>query len=154
MKGSHEYFRIGQIKPPGSYKNTDDAAPYQQYLLWQEVFAPKYGDTQLPPYTTIKVGVDIDTPTKTREWLAAIEDKEIVAKLENWLISKGKTSFGSTFMLPEQCITSKGVPIEIAKAIAVRKIVKDTTNIFYIILESIGVYMLTDKLTRLCYDTY
>lgn len=153
-KGSYSYFRIGQVKTPSSYTKGESADAYQQYLLWQEVFAPKYGDTVAPPYTSIKVGVDINTPTKTREWLASIEDKELVARLEQWLLKKGTKNFGSTLMLPEQCISTKGIPDEIAQAIGIRKIVLDTTGVFYLILETLGVYMLNDKCTKLVSDIY
>ncbi|EKD22618.1 MAG: hypothetical protein ACD_84C00036G0002 [uncultured bacterium] len=150
--GSYEYFRMGQVKTPDSYTEKEESSPYQQYLLWEKVFAPKYGSIPPPPYTSVKVSVDIDTPTKTRAWLSTMKDREIADKLEAYLLSKNKKNFGSTFMLPEQCISSRGIPIEILDAVGVRKIVLDTTGIFYIILETLGIYMLNGKNTRLVSD--
>ena len=152
--GSHEYYRSGQVKAPSSYVEAEAANPYQQYLLWEEVFASKYGHASMPPYSSIKVGVDINTPTKTKEWLMAIQDREIATRLEQWLTNKKAKNFGGTFMLPEEIVASKGIPEEIASVIGIRKILIDTTGIFYLILETLNIYMLNDRMTRLCIDTH
>lgn len=151
-RGSYEYFRAGQIKSADSYKGGDSAAAYQQYLLWKEVFAPKYGETIAPPYMTVKVSTELDSPAKTKEWLLSLEDKELVKRIEDWMLKNGKKHIGSTFMLPEQCISSKGMPEEILAAVGIRRMILDCTNVMYIILETLGIYMLNKKITRLCVD--
>lgn len=152
--GSSEYFRIGQIKDMEAYRGGEDASQYKQYLMWQEVFAAKYGDAPKPPYATIKVSVNVDNPSRTLEWFNSIEDQEIKEKLMAWLKKADKRSFGGTFMLPDQCVSSRGIPVEIEPIIGIRDMVIDATNIFYLILESCGLYMLNDKKTRLCMDYY
>ena len=151
-KGSHEYFRIGQVKTAESYVKTPEASPYQQYTMWQEVYAPKYGDSQPPPYMAVKISADLDTPTKTREWLAGMEDRDLAARLEAYMERNGKKHMGTSMLLPEQCVTSKGIPTEILDVIGVRQIVLDTTKVFYLIMETLGLYMLNDKTTRLVSD--
>jgi hypothetical protein len=151
-RGSHEYFRKGQIKTSDSYKDGDQASPYQQYTLWKEVFAPKYGEIQNPPYMSIKISTELNTPSKTNEWIASISDRALAERLENWLERNNRKHFGSTFMLPEQCIISVGIPEEIMAIVGIRKIVLDTTKVFYLILETLGIYMLNKKTTRLCVD--
>lgn len=151
-RGSHEYFRKGQIKTPDSYKDGDQAPPYQQYTLWKEVFAPKYGDVPYPPYMSIKISSELDTPSKSKEWIASLTDRALAERLERWLAKNNRKHFGSTFMLPEQCINSVGIPDEILQVVGVRKIVLDTTKVFYLILETLGYYMLNKKTTRLVSD--
>jgi hypothetical protein len=152
--GNHEYFRVGQIKPPGSYKNGESTAAYQQYVLWQDVFAPKYGMSAPPPYTSIKINVDIDTPVKTSKWLSTMLDRDLADRLQAYLDKNDKKCFGSSMMLPEQILSSKGIPIEITDAINIRMIVLDTVNIFYLILDSLGINMLNSNTTKLCSDIY
>ena len=150
--GSHEYFRLGQIKTPASYKNGEDTAAYLQCSFWNDVFGPKYGLVPEPPYTTVKISVDLDSPAKTRLWLFLLEDKELSARAEEWMLKYGKKHLGSTFMFPEQIIAGKGIPVEILSSIGIRKMVLDCSRIFYLILESLGEFMLNDKITRLCSD--
>ena len=152
LKGDYDYFRLGQIKTANSYKQTEEAAAYKQYLLWEEVFAPKYGSTVKPPYMVIKVGMNIDTPTLTRDWIADIKDRELANRLEKWLVNNNKTSFGGTLLLPEQVISAKGIPEEVAIAIGVRDIIYDITSIYYTILETLGIYITNKKKTNMCYD--
>jgi hypothetical protein len=150
--GSFEYFRKGQIKTPESYAKDKDTSPYAQYTLWQEVFAPKYGDSQKPPYMAVKTSTMLDSPTKTREWIASFKDRELADRLNDWLKRNNKKQMGKTFQLPEQCVVSRGIPEEIMDAIGVRAIMLDTSSVFYLVLETLGTYMLNDKTTRLVSD--
>lgn len=154
QKGSFEYFRKGQVKSADSYTKDPEDSPYAQYLFWNEVFGPKYGESQPPPYSSIKVSTQLNKPGTTKEWIAAIEDRELAERISGYLVRNNRKHLGSTFMLPEQIIVSKGIPKEILDAVGVRRIVLDTTAVFYIILEAIGLYMLNDKSTRLIMDHY
>lgn len=154
LRGDHNYFRLAQIKQPNSYKNGEDASAYQQYLMWQEVFAPKYGDAPPPPYSGIKVNVKIDNPTRCIQWIESMEDRELAARVTAYLEKTGKRKFGSMLLLPEQIVTARGLPKEIADAMDIRSIILDTVNIFYIVLDSLGITMLNNKSTRMCYDTF
>lgn len=154
-KGESDYFRRGQIKIAESYTKSASESPYNHYLMWQEVFAPKYGDIQPPPYSCLKLSTELDSPTKTKLWLAQMKDRELAARMEAWLMQyKGGIGALTTFQLPEQVLSATGIPEEIMEVVGVRKIVLDTTTIFYIILETLGVYMLNDRMSRLCMDVY
>ena len=154
-KGSPEYFRRGQIKIPASYSKAPEESPYSYYLLWEEVFAAKYGSSQPPPFSCLKLSTELDSPTKTKAWLAAMEDRDLAARMEAWMVKyKGAVCAMTTFQLPEQVVISNGIPKEIMAVMGVRKMVADTTRVFYILLESCGYYALNDKLTRLCMDTH
>lgn len=154
QQGSHEYFRRAQINVKESYKNKENTATYQQYLMWEFVFAPIYGSVGAPPYTCLKVSVDLDSPMKTKEWLLSIEDKELVARIQNWMNINNKLHLGSSMLIPEQVVASKGMPKEILTAIGLRKFIRNITTIYYLILDAMGVCMLNDKTTRLCMDYY
>lgn len=153
-RGGHEYFRKGQIKTPSSYVDGETATPYQQYLLWHDCFASKYGEIQEPPYMSIKISADLSSPAKTKEWLRKIEDKALVERIERWMDRQGKKHLGTAFMLPEQVLQQGGIPEEILAAVDVRKIVLETTKVFYLVLETLGIYMLNGKMSRLCVDTH
>lgn len=150
--GGYQFFRMGQIKPPESYAKSAEESPYQQYVMWNEVFGPKYGIAPPVPYACVKIATELDTPTKTREWLEVLEDRELAARMENYLKRTGKRYLGSV-QLPEQNLQTHGIPKEILQVAGVRKIVADATKVFYIICETLGIYMSNDKLTRLISDT-
>lgn len=149
--GSHEYFKFLNIKSPDSYTKGEDESAYQSYLLWEEVFAPKYGNTLPPPYTAIKVSVDLDKPFLVNQWLSAMQDKELAERMKAWIKRSGKKGF-TTMNLPAEVVAARGIPEEIFNMIDTRKIVLGMTTVFYIILETLGVYMLNNKTTRLCMD--
>lgn len=152
-KGGYEYFRLGQIKTPESYSKGEEESPYSYYLMWEEVFAPKYGSVPPPPYTCVKMSTELDSPSKTKQWLGQMKDRELAARMEAWLMKyKSRIPALTTFQLPVQVISSGGIPEEIMDVVGVRKIVADTTRVFYLILESLGIYMYNDKLTRLISD--
>jgi hypothetical protein len=153
-KASHEYFRKGQIKSPDSYKDGEQASPYMQYLLWKDVFAPTYGESPKPPYMSIKISADLSSPGKTKLWLDGLKDQVLADRARTWMAKHDKTHLGSTFMLPEQCLVSTGIPPELLEIVDVRRIIIDCVKVFYIILESLGIFMLTDKNNRLCSDTH
>jgi hypothetical protein len=143
--GESEYFRRSLIKSPEAYTNTTDAPPYQQYVLWNEVFAPKYGASPALPYSAIKVSVNLDKPSLTANWLNTMKDQELANRMRQFLTKAGKKHIGSTMLLPTQCISSNhGIPEEIFDVTGARKIILDNTKVFYLILESLGIYINTD----------
>jgi hypothetical protein len=98
--------------------------------------------------------MSINKPTLVREWLEAIDDKEIVAKLEKWLSKTDKTAFGGVLLLPEQIISGRGIPEEILQAIGTRKIIYETTSIYYTILETLGIDIINKQKTCIASDLY
>jgi hypothetical protein len=152
-QGGYQFFRMGQIKPPESYAKEAHESPYQQYVMWNEVFSPKYGVAPPVPYTCVKIATDLDTPTKTKEWLDSLDDRQLAERMENYMKRMNKRYLGAV-QLPEQNLQTYGIPKEILQVAGVRKIVADATKVFYIILETLGIYMQNDKLTRLVSDTH
>jgi hypothetical protein len=153
-KGGYEYFRKNQIKTPSSYIDGEQSSNYQQYKLWRDVFASKYGEINEPPYTAVKISADLSSPAKTKEWLSKFTDQELAKRVEDWMARNNKKHMGTSILLPEPCIQLVGIPEEVLAAVDVRKLVLETTKVFYLILETLGVYMLNGKITRLASDTH
>lgn len=149
-KGEPRFLKTAQIKP--KYKNMD-SSPYQHYLLWEEVFAPKYGNTVEPPYSVIKVPLGVDNKTDMLNWLGVIEDKEVSARFAKYLLARGRDKM-STLMLPTALLGREGMPVEIMPAINVRKLTYQILESFYLILESLGVYQIDENFIRLVSDVY
>lgn len=149
-KGSSFFLSRGQIKDSSSYKNPI-VSPYTHYLLWKEVFADKYGESPEPPYPAIKVPLALKNKTDLQEWFDSIEDRDIAAKLENWLVTNKKQNITS-ILVPRTIVESNGIPDEIIKAMNVRKLIFTTMKAFYIMLESFNYYLINDNLTKLVSD--
>jgi len=153
IAGESTYFRKNQIKIAAAYTKGETESPYQHHLFWNEIFSDKYGTVSEPPYTCLKISVDLSSTTLLRAWLAKIKDREIANKLDVWLKRTGKTSVRS-FLLSEELVKRTGIPEEIVLAMDIRKTVFDISSVFYIILETLGYYVVNKKITRLVSDEY
>lgn len=155
LKGEAKFFRRGQIQPLEAYKGraTPERTNFFQYMIWKEVFAPKYGEIAPPPYSVIKLSTTIDSPTLTQKWLDEMEDKELAQRMRDFMKRYGRKNFG-TFWLPASYVAQYGLPKEFQDAIGVRHMVADVCKVFYIILETLGYYGLNSKETNLSMDFY
>lgn len=153
--GAGTYFRRGQVKQPGAYseKRQPHETNYVNYLLWEEVFAPKYGSVAEPPYITLKVTLGLDSPAKVRQWLSSLEDRELAARFEAWQARYSKARL-TTIMIPEVIVKGVGIPPEIMQQINVRQMVSEVTKTFSLVLESLGYFYKTEKHLRLLSDTH
>jgi hypothetical protein len=140
--GGLDYFRLSQIKTPDSYTREERESPYIHYLLWEEVFAEKYGHLAPPPYSCIKINTTLNNATATKVWLDEMQDQVLAMRLRQWLAKNNKV-YLPTFYLSTDISKSTGIPKEVQDIINVRKIILDLCNVFYIILESIGYYIKT-----------
>lgn len=152
-KGELQFFRLGEIKSPQAYVRKPEESPYVYNMLWEQVFAPKYGPSPILPYQALRVSTTIDNPTKTKKWLENMEDRELAERMKNWLASLSKVNLPS-LMLPTEITTANGIPKEILDIIDTRKIVYNLCKIFYLILETLGFYICNDNITRLVSDQY
>lgn len=152
-KGETEFLKASSIKDAQSYSKEENDSPYRHHVFWNEVFGQKYGVVPEPPYSTIKVSSIIENQTDINNWLATMQDPTIKANIENWIKRTGKSSFG-TFNLPTTVLKNRGIPLEIASIINYKKIIIDLCSIFYLILETLGIYLYDDKVARLASDFY
>lgn len=152
QSGEPTYLRSGTIKDVASYSSDDaEKTPYLHHMLWNEVFGPKYGMMAEPPYAVLKVSIDADSPSLFKEYLNGIQDKELAQRFAQWMKQYKKDKF-STFQVPMEVISGGGIPKEILDAVNMRKIVADICKIFYVILETLGVYLSENKVIRLVSD--
>jgi hypothetical protein len=153
QRSSCEYFRIGQIKPAQAYTLTPERSVYAHYLFWNATFGPRDGMAGTPPYTAVKIPVDMGSPTRLQAWLSTMADQALAERLTTWLATHGRRSL-TTLYVPLEIIEAHGIAPEILQRVAIRKLVKDTMKTFYLVLESLGVGMENRQITHLVSDDY
>jgi hypothetical protein len=151
--GSHDFFKFGRINSKESYKQDENRSNYRHYHMWQEVFAPDYGDVPPPPYTCLKLSTELDTMGKTNDWLMRMKNQALAARMKQWLVKNDKSYLGM-LMLPEGIVQARGIPPELLEVVDIRTMILDSTNVFYLMMEAFGIYMLNDKKTKLFMDYY
>jgi hypothetical protein len=152
-KGEAKYLSVAKVKSADSYKNGESNSTYQSYLLWEAVFAPKYGHAPQPPYDCIKVNVDADRVSDLATWIASIEDHQLATRFQNWLTQYDKKGL-SQMLLPAQAVLVHGLPVEVIPGIDTRKMLNNIMDGHYLILESLGLYFRNKHTTQLVSDTY
>lgn len=150
--GSYEYFRRIMVKAASTYKEGDQNSNYKNYTLWRDTFGHKYNYAEEPPYVCLKLSVDLSSRAKTLDWLQKVGDPEFENRVLQWMEKNNKKDLGSQILVPEQFIQTKGIPDVLLPVMGVRKMILDSSKIFYIILESLGIYMLNKRMTRLVSD--
>ncbi|QVD49126.1 hypothetical protein LUCX_56 [Xanthomonas phage vB_XciM_LucasX] len=150
FSGSFDLLTKMQIKGKEAYKNPE-SSNYLHYEMWEEVFATTYGHAPAPPYTAVKVPVELDRKTDVANWLNGMENQAVADKLRAWMERQNKTSF-TMFMLPEPVLATSGIPKEIVSAVNIRPLISQTLESFYLILESLGYFVKNENQTRLISD--
>lgn len=148
MRAESKYLARASVKDAGAYVNPGQS-PYQHFLLWERAFRDKYGEAPKPPYSAIKVSLDLPNKTAIAEWLAGIPDAHIREALTRQY--EGKPS-ATTLLLPKDVVELCGLPTEVLQAMNIRKLVYSTVRPFYLILESLGVFLSNDNNTKLVSD--
>lgn len=153
--GQVDYYSREQIKNPEDYKQGEDNSNYFQYLLWREVFAPKYGSVDNPPLYAVKIPVDLSKPRKLKNWIAQVKEMDhgLGIRLEDFLASKDKSQFTS-ILVPQQIIQTSGLPMELSPVIDEARAVSQIMTPYYIVLQSLGFYVGNSKNSRLLSDPY
>jgi hypothetical protein len=150
--GSYEYMTSGQVKAKESYKNPE-VSNYMQYELWRDVFAPFLGKTKEPPYSVVKVSLVGSNKTEIDAWCARMGNDKLATRLKEWLLQRKRNNL-STLLIPHEIVETTGIPKEIVSGIDTRKIIFNTMGVYYLMLESLGIFMLDKKITRLLSDYY
>lgn len=152
-RGETFYYKRSEIKTADSYKLSESSSPYMHYLLWQDVFADKYGPVESVPYRAIKVSIDADSKTDFNAWLASFEDPAIREKLLTFLKKHGKEKL-TTIQVPQAIAEVSGIPQEIVNGVSARKVVSNLLEPHYVLLETLGYYTIDDNQLRLISDSY
>ena len=143
VKGSPDILRLDKIKDEDSYKLNRWQSPYFHYLLWQKVFAKKYGKAPDPMYMAAKVSVSLNSKTKIKEYINELSktDNEMAMNLDNLIKESNKNSLAS-LKLPLSNLLEIGLPKELLPILNLDKGVFDNCNVLYMILESLGYHKL------------
>ncbi len=153
QKGEMTYLTTGQVKKPSSYKLGEDATGYMHRVYWDEIFGDKYGASPPLPYSTVKVNLIGETKTELAQWGKAMNDGKLQENLAASLKKNNRNNL-NTLMIPVANIEGSGVPKEIIAGMDMRKIVFGTVSVFYLILETLGIYLTDKKIRRLVSDYY
>lgn len=150
LDGSYSLLSKMQIKGPEAYKNPE-SSNYLHYDLWESVFAETYGHAPTPPYVAVKVPVNLERKKDVQAWYDKIGGSPITDRLKVWLEAHGKSTM-AVMMLPEQVLAMTGIPREVIEAVDIRPLIIQTVESFYLILESLGIYLKNRDQTRLVSD--
>lgn len=153
QNGGYKYLRTMSIKDPESYIDAEDSSAYKQHLFWQNIFAPVYGYVDDPPYSAIKVSVNLRNRKSIDAWIESIDNVVIKEKLKEHFIKTNYNSM-STILLPEPIVSGYGVPKEILAIADSRKLIMGIVSPFYLILESLGIFLRNKNMTKMVIDFY
>jgi len=145
LTGSPVFLKKSKIKNKEAYSLDETKSPYSRHVFWQEVFAPKYGNIQDPPYDVIKIPTVIRTRNNLKDWIDSIEDIDLKNRLVNWIEKNNKTNL-PTIYLNDTYVLGNGIPEEIKSIIDIKRIQLDVTIQHRIILETLGIMLYDDKL--------
>lgn len=151
--GKAEYLTTGQCKAANAYKSEEDNDTYKKYLFWRDVFSPSYGEIPPPPYSFYKISLTAHNRTGMNEWFDGLEDKQLAMRLKEWALLNKKTSLTSV-NVPASVVENMGVPEAITRVADVRTVISNTMGVFYLILESLGIFLIDADNTRLISDYY
>jgi hypothetical protein len=151
-KGEHKYLKSGQIQE--SYANME-TSNYRHFLMWNEVFGPKYGMVDKPPYSIIKVPLRIKNKTDMKDWLAHMTkvDADFGKRMTTYALEKNRDTI-ATLLLPHQILSGTGMPDEVMEFIDIRRLTYEILESFYMILETVGIFQVDSKYVRLISDIY
>lgn len=150
--GKAEFLTTGKCKRIDAYKSEDNAT-FAKHLFWKEVMAPSFGQIEEPPYSFVKISVTVDNRTRFNEWVDGIEDKGLAMRLKEWALKNGKTGI-TNFHVPMTVVENMGIPEVITRVADVRAVISNTMGAFYLMLESLNVFLSDKDNTRLISDFY
>lgn len=145
LNGEVPYYKQSKIKAPEAYARSAEESPYLHHMLWNDVFAPKYGPVEAPPYNVIKIPTTAINPTGLKKWLDTTSDRELAERFTKWLAARNKRVL-PTMYLSTQYVGAFGIPQEVKAVIDVKKVVLELTMTDRMILETLGFFPKVDWL--------
>lgn len=152
-RGESTYLQRAKVKVKDAYQN-ENSIYKRGHVLWEAVFADKYGHAMDPPYDAIKISTAISSKRKLQNWLEQMPDKNIAEKLKRWIDEENNGNPLETFYIPKAVVSGTGIPDELLMVCQPRKLVFTTVNPYYLLLESFGYFLQNNHLTRLVSDDF
>lgn len=144
-KGESQYLKRSKIKAREAYSQDEFRSPFQRHTFWQEVFGPRYGMIEDPPYDVIKIPTTVTSGTSLRAWLDSITDTDLRERLVAWMQKYAKKDL-PTIYLNLTYVAGYGIPPEIISVIDLKRIVFDSTMQHRLLIDTLGVLLHPDKL--------
>lgn len=139
------YMKRTKIKDKSAYSKGPELSPYQFYLMWEECFEKKYGPAPPPPYTALRIPVQLKNRTQITEWLAGMEDREVATRLAEWIKKFNKKTMTSIPVPMDLCV-AQGLPLELQSIMDMKRIILALTKSRRIVMESLGVFAKSEQL--------
>ena len=152
--GKTEYFKMAHLKPAAAYKaENPDRTPYWNHVFWNKTFGKHFGMVDEPPYSMLKVSLEVNNVSEWQTWLDMIKNPQLVEDIQNEIARIGRR-FLTTIYVPVSIVQISGIPDDILAGSNARKIVRESCGAYYHILDAMGVAMANKKNTRMVYDIY
>ena len=129
-----EYFSQIAINEADTYALPPMKSNYFHNLLWENVFAPKYGEVVPPPYRAIKIPIKV---SKIEDWCNKIHDKELAKRLLEFYKLSCKSAITGVYVSMDY-LSGRGIPEEILSVLDIDRLLLNNLGGVYTLLESIG----------------
>lgn len=139
-KGETDYLFNIYIKNPDAYSKEEDAAQWKYHLMYEAIFAPKYGHVVDIPYTAFTVKVDMGTKTKIKKWLDSLTDPAMKKRAADY-ITENQIGAINAMTFPSSIFYGKTLPPEILATIMVKPLVMLVMSPWYLLFEAFGIYL-------------
>lgn len=139
-KGETDYLFNIYIKTPDAYSKEADAPQWKYHLMYEAIFAPKYGHVVDIPYTAFTVKVDLGTRTKMKKWVDGLDDPAMKERAVKYFAENNIASVNA-MVFPSSIFFGKSLPTEILSTIMVRPLVMLAMGPWYLLFESFGIYL-------------
>lgn len=143
--GDITVYKNDKIKDAAAYTLSKDESPYSHHIMWESVFADKYGHTDKPTYMVLNIPTILTTKKSMIDYINNVKDEDIKNKWLYFIEKHNKKSLG-TFRPPLTVVTEKGLPIEFIDAIDKKKVILNSLYSAYMVLETLGIYKKNDEL--------
>lgn len=150
-RGECDYLKTCQIKDKEGY-GKPESSNYFYYEFWEATFSRFYSSPGTPPYNAVRLPVDLENKTALKNWVAEIKNRELANLIDGFCKQKGRDNF-TNLLLPET-VVSNGIPKEILQVTNFRKLLFNTLEPYYHMLESLGYYCMNNKRYKLISDYY
>lgn len=150
-QGGWDWLTKNSVKEEAVYK-TPDSSIYFYHKLWEQVMSVKYGEAPPLPYKAYKVNLDLDGKKKLEKFFETLEDENFKAAIKYFL--QDKTGLTSIYIPTDMMEAIGGIPKEFVQFVDARQLVTQNLKSIYAILESLGLYILNAKSTRLVSDEH
>ena len=150
-EGGWTWLTKNGIKEESAYANPDSSI-YYYHELWNAVFKGKYGPAPALPYRAYKVNLDLSNKTKMKNYFASISDTTFGREFEAYI--SARSNLTSVYIPMDMIKAMGGIPKEILPIVDSRLIIAQNLKSIYAVLESLGLFFLNGKGSRLVSDEH